>query len=237
MNCLPSPPNPETSEHDTEAPSFREPPPSSTSPEDFIQGLLNHDPRSETIFNILYDGDFDGEVCVLRDKDTLYTMVPTFDALPHDHLASDEDQDSGTCFCRLDFKGKEDSEAECSVEHNGATCYYVRLGCLVEQDISRKPRITTNYVLLLNVTTKPISLWLAFDYLWTDENDVERIRKLGKNYNESEDYEWYHGRPDILDYHSGPSGIDTFMDNLRSLKTNGGGYLGVSKPFDLTMML
>ena len=131
---------------------------------------------------------------------------------------------------------KKDSKAERSVEHNEATCYYVRLGWLVEQDTSTRARITTNYVLLLNVTTKPTSLWLAFDYLWSDENGDDRVRKLGKNYNDSEYYAWYHGRPNILDYDSRPSGVDTFTDNLRSLKTNGGGYLGAPKPFDLAMM-
>lgn len=207
----------------------------STPPEDFIQGLLNHDLRSETIFDVLYDGDFDGEVCVLRDKNTLYTMVPAFGGLDHDYLTSDEDQDSRTCFCRLDFK-RQGFKAECSVEYDEATCYYVRLGWLVEQDVSNKSRITTNYVLLLNVTTKPTSLWLAFDYLGSDENGDDQVRKLRKNYNDSEYYAWYHGRPNILDYNSGPSGVNTSTDNLRRLKTNGGGYLGVPKPFDLAMM-
>lgn len=172
---------------------------------------------------------------MLRDKDTLYTMVPTFDSLDHDHLASDEDQDSGTCFCRLDFKRK-NSEEEHSVQHEGTTCYYVRLGWLVLQDVPTKSRVTTNYVLLLNVTMEPASLWLAFDYLGLDERGDDRLRELGDYYNDSEYYAWYQDRPSILEYESRPSRVDTPTHNLRSLGQNDGGYLGVQKPFDLAMM-
>ena len=206
--------------------------------------LLSHNPLSENIFDLLDHQDFDGEVCVLRDRNTIYTLVPTFGCLAHDHLSSDHDQDTWTCFCKLNFE-TEDGQTEQSVQYQGKTSYFVRLGFLVLQDAQQKMEVFTNYTLLLNVSTNPTSLWLAFDYLGDTAEGEEQYRELEGEHGDISDYfndlsfdAWWRGRPRLWDNDLPISKALTFtdMDRFRSSKKNKEGFLGVKEPFDLAMM-
>lgn len=119
---------------------------------------------------------------------------------------------------------------------DGAVCHYVRLRWLVEQDIRTESRVTTNYALLLSVTTEPSSLWLAFDYRCCDDEENDHLRELGDNYNDSEHWAWFHGRRYLLDYAPPSFEDDTVSHKARSSGAHGKGYLGVQKPFDLAMI-
>ena len=224
-----TPPNSIHSEHHIKVPAANEP------AKAFIQRLLSHNLRNETVFDILDEEDIEDEVCILRDKDTLYTLIPDSGGLDHDDLASEEDRAAWTCFCRLDYE-EEHSNAKSSVASKGATCHYIRLGWLVRQDVRTKSRITTNYVLLLNVSSEIPSLWLAYDYVSFDDKGNDRLRKLGDNYNDHEYDAWYHGRRSFLDNDPRSLEEDTSPSKFRSLDTDFGGYFGVGKPFDLAMV-
>lgn len=207
------------------------PSPLQQSAQNFMDRLLNHDLRKETIFKILHEEDFEGETCVFRDEDALYTLVPTFDNLENDDLASEEDQKSNTCFCRLDYVDQ-GSQRLRSMKSNGTIQHYARLGWLVRQDLQTKSRMTTNYILLLNVTTEPPSLWLVYDYLMLDEEKDDSLsRSLRQIYNDYEHTAWYHGRHSLLENGSPQKNI--FSSESRSSVT---GFLGAPQPFDLAMI-
>ena len=115
---------------------------------------------------------------MLRDQNHTYTVVPTVGALAHEELASKEDEIPGTQFCRLDFVGGEHEELK---SHN-----YVHLGWLVKQNIRTTMRVTTNYVLLLEVTKERTSLRLVYDYVhWTLSGEF-RLNVLQQTYNDLE---------------------------------------------------
>ena len=86
---------------------------------------------------------------MLRDQTHIYTVLPSVRALAQKELASDEDEIPRTEFCRLNFVGEHE---ELKSHHD------VRLGWLVKQNIKTTMRVTTNYVLLLEVTKKRTSL-------------------------------------------------------------------------------
>ena len=57
---------------------------------------------------------------------------------------------------------------------------FIPLGWLVEherQELVERFRVT-NYVILINVTTRPMSLWLAYDYHFLDEDCCLTVRSL-----------------------------------------------------------
>lgn len=113
--------------------------------------------------------------------------------------------------------------------------HYARLGWLGRQDLRTKSRTTTNYILLLNVTMEPPSLWLVYDYLRFDEGEDDNLsRSLGENYNDYEHAAWYHGRRSLLDSESPQN--DVSSSEFRSSATGGQGFLGAPKPFDLAMI-
>ncbi len=198
--------------------------------------LLSHDPLSENMFDLLHH-DFRGEICVLRDRNTIYTLIPTISCLPDDELASGDFVDF-TEFCKLNFKTK-DVITE-SVRYDGDTSYFVRLGFLVLQDAQQKSEIFTNYTLLLNVSTHPTSLWLAFDYLGDIEEGEETLRELKDDdyFNGFDFGGWWKGRPRLWDEDSQVSEavIFTDLDRLRISKKKDEGFFGVKEPFDLAMM-
>lgn len=162
-------------------------------------------------------------------------MISTLDCLDHDHLASKEDQKSWTCFCRLDYEDQE-SKIGSSIQFEATTCHFIRMGWLVEQDMRTKSRSTTNYVLLLNVTTKPASLWLAFDYVWFDDEGNDQLRTLTDNYGDVEYYAWYYGRPNLLKDDSPSPEDDTSSYKPRSSDEDDESVLGIRKSFDLAMI-
>ena len=57
---------------------------------------------------------------------------------------------------------------------------FIPLGWLAEherQELVERFRVT-NYVIFINVTTRPMSLWLAYDYHFLDEDNCLMVRSL-----------------------------------------------------------
>ena len=79
---------------------------------------------------------------------------------------------------------------------------FVALGWLVENEgfvqsgAEQTKRRTTNYVVLLNLSTKPISLWLMYDYHSMDEATEIRSNRLGRYHNRL--YNRQHGEPNFI---------------------------------------
>ena len=61
---------------------------------------------------------------------------------------------------------------------------FMPLGWLVEIDTQSSPpqRYVTNYSVLLNLSTKSVSLWLAYDYHPKDEDDILTTRTLSPSH-------------------------------------------------------
>ncbi|KAI4121204.1 MAG: hypothetical protein LQ338_006495 [Usnochroma carphineum] len=57
-------------------------------------------------------------------------------------------------------------------DRNVLPCIFVALGWLREEETSQGRKRTTNIVVVLNITTKPASLWLMFDYHMADQIEV-----------------------------------------------------------------
>ncbi|KAL8653696.1 MAG: hypothetical protein Q9210_001946 [Variospora velana] len=108
-------------------------------------------------------------------------------------------------------------------------CVFVALGWLREKDlpsISEGGMQTTYYVVLLNLSTDPVSVWLMFDY-HLEADDECRFRwtnRLGDYHNRGWVGEFVKGRrlPKLDDRFPAPSGDETrvhhFLDQNSNLK-------------------
>ena len=170
-----------------------------------LEQLLNPDPQYGGQFKFLDSEHMKEEICVLRDQNYIYTVLPVLDGLAHDGLASVDIYDSLSFFYKL-VLWDDESETRRNVRSDGTVCYYARLGRLACQDIRTKSRWMTNHVLLVNITTQPISLWLAYDYVCFDDDLKVHLRSLEDPPNEPEsvDRKWYQGRKTFLDTESNP---------------------------------
>lgn len=67
-----------------------------------------------------------------------------------------------------------------SIKDRSVKAVFMPLGWLVEMDTrsSSSRRYVTNYAVLLNLSTKPLSLWLAYDYHPLDTNGRFTTRSL-----------------------------------------------------------
>ncbi|KAL8750948.1 MAG: hypothetical protein Q9184_006234 [Pyrenodesmia sp. 2 TL-2023] len=65
-------------------------------------------------------------------------------------------------------------------------CIFVALGWLVEEEVGQGAMRTTNWVVILNLSTDPASVWLVFDYHMEDfaEEQFRWTNQLGNYHNE-----------------------------------------------------
>ena len=201
--------------------------------QDSLEQLLKPDPQYESHFKFLDSEHLEEEICVLRDENYIYTVLPVLGGLAHDGPASRDILDSLIYFLELICWDGE-SETKRNVTLDGTLCYYARLGRLACQDTRTKSRWLTNYVLLVNITTQPKSLWLAYDYVRYDDDLKVHIRSLEDPPNElqSVDRKWYQGKKTFLDSESNtPFTIDETL-----IREPPKGILGFQDPFDLAVL-
>ena len=67
--------------------------------------------------------------------------------------------------------------------------FFLPLGWLVETD-KNGSMFATRYVCMLNISTKPLSLWLMFDYLIKDYRKSTIISDLSRIYDNGEEGVW-----------------------------------------------
>lgn len=195
---------------------------------------MEPDPRYGGPFNFM-DRHLKEEICVLRDQDYIYTVLPTFDLLARQNLGS-EYLHPLSIFLKL-VRWDDESKTKCDVKFEGTSCHYARLGRLACQDIRTKYRWTTDHVLLVNITTQPISLWLAYDYLGVDDDHKPRLRSLGEPPEGLWwiDRRWYQGKKTFL----GSEAYEPFIDgedDKWSIDEPLNGILGFRDTFDLAAL-
>ena len=197
-----------------------------------LEQLLNPDPQYDGHFKFLDSEHLKEEICVFRDQDYIYTVLPTLDGLAHDDLAT-EYQDSLSFFLKF-VHLDDDSKSKCDVTLEGILCYYVRLGRLSCQDIQTGSRWMTNHVLLVNITTQPMSLWLAYDYVRFDDDLKPHLRSLADPPNGLQfvDRIWHQGKKTLLDSESNPPSTN----DQSLLREPPKGILGFQDPFDLAAL-
>ena len=198
-----------------------------------LEQLLKPDPQYDGHFKFLDSEHLKEEICVLRDQNYIYTVLPVLDGLAHDRPASRDILASFTYFLKLICWDGE-SETKRNVKPDGTLYYYARLGRLACQDIRTGSRWLTNHVLLVNITTQPISLWLAYDYVRYDNDLKVHLRSLANPPEELGhiDRTWYQGKKTFLDTESNPP----FTIDQSLIREPPKGILGFQKPFDLAAL-
>ena len=172
----------------------------------FIKNLFSLE--GERIFHALYFDSVRGEVCIYEDENAKYTLLHSLDLLDHN---SDEELDEDfRCLVyapdpengakRVPFHCYEDLQsyhAHSPESHKLVLAKFVPLGCIqkrsLEANKDQKSKRTTNYVLLWNVSTKPHSLWICYDYYTRDDEGYLRRGRLGKPTYYDEDYDDMYG--------------------------------------------
>ena len=198
-----------------------------------LEQLLHPDPQYEGHFKFLDSEHLKEEICVLRNENYIYTVLPVLDGLAHDGPASRDILDSLIYFLKLMCSDR-GSETKRNVTLDGTICHFARLGRLACQDMRTKSRWLTNHVLLVNITTQPKSLWLAYDYVRYDDDLKGHLRSLEDppNYLQLVDRKWYQGKKTFLDAESNPpSTIDQSL-----IREPPKGILGFQDPFDLAVL-
>ena len=198
-----------------------------------LKQLLKPDFQYGGHFKFLDSEHLKEEICVLRDQNYIYTVLPVLDGLAHDGSASRDTLPYLSYFLKLIFWNGE-GEAKRNVRLEGTLCYYARMGRLACQDIRTKSRWMTNHVLLVNITTQPISLWLAYDYVHFDDDLKVHLRSLEDPPNELQvfDRKWYQGKKTFLDAESDPP----FTIDQSLIREPPKGILGFQDPFDLAAL-
>ena len=197
-----------------------------------LEQLLKSDPQYEGHFKFLDSEHLKEEICVLRDQNYIYTVLPVLDGLAHDGPASRDILDSMSYFLKLICWDGE-SETKRNVKIGGTLYHYARLGRLACQDIQTKSRWLTNHVLLVNITTQLKSLWLAYDYV-RFENDLKSyLRSLANPPEELMhiDRIWYQGKKTFLGESNPPFAIDQLL-----VREPPKSILGFQNPFDLAAL-
>ena len=198
-----------------------------------LEQLLKPDPQYEGHFKFLDSEHLKEEICVLREENYIYTVLPVLDGLAHDGPASRDILSSLIYFLKLMCWDGE-SETKRNVRHDGKLCYYARLGRLACQDIRTQSRWLTNHVLLVNITTQPKSLWLAYDYVRYDNDLKVHLRSLANPPEELGhiDRKWYQGKKTFLNSESNPP----FTIDQLLIRQPPNGILGFQDPFDIAVL-
>ena len=171
----------------------------------FIKNLLSLE--GEMIFYAFYFYSVHGEVCTYNDGNAKYTLLHSLDLL--DHKLGEEQDEDFRCLVyapdpkyeakRVPFHCYEDLQsyhAHSHESHKLVLAKFVPLGCIqkrsLEANKDRKSKNTTNYLLLWNISTKPHSLWICYDYHTEDVEGYCRHRQLSKPtyYDEAYDFEY-----------------------------------------------
>ena len=198
-----------------------------------LEQLLNPDPQYEGHFKFLDSEHLKEEICVLRDENYIYTVLPVLDGLAHDGPASRDILDSLIYFLKL-ICWDRGSDTKRNVTLDGTICYFARLGRLACQDMRTRSRWLTNHVLLVNITTQPKSLWLAHDYVRYDDDLKVHLRSLEDPPSQlrSVDRKWYQGKRTFLNTEpNSPFAVDQSL-----IRNPPKGILGFQDPFDIAVL-
>ena len=178
----------------------------------FIKDLLEFVGRggkdNQGIDDLFYEPGPDVGPCVLRDGDMIYSLDPNLASMRPGEEAYDKDEEVRGLFCRCDFGAGKNKK---SVGTGTQPHYFLALGYLVEKNIKTGEIRSTYYVLCLEITDEPMSLWLVYDYPGVNEDadadDPYRDTYFGGIYNP-----WTYGPfclvPDQLDKPSGAEEIE-----------------------------
>ena len=99
--------------------------------------------------------------CLLRDGHIIYSFQPYITALTTVERGYSIYNGEESPFFRLDY----DTSSEKQIGDLGIQEHdFLALGWLSEVNIKTKEKLVSNYAVCLDVTDKPMSLWLVFDY-------------------------------------------------------------------------
>ena len=120
------------------------------------------------------------DICLYETTTKRYMLEPTIEALHHGDWDDPKDNESITSYMKLRCKTP-NSRKETSTLHlrseagsPSIEAIFIPLGWLVEVEKEVRPNgnqqeRTTHYVVLWNISTKPYSLWIVYDYRSYDE--------------------------------------------------------------------
>lgn len=126
-----------------------------------------------------------GEITVFQSTDKTYTLQPTTEALQH--IQSDNALCQRFLTIRtsisdevFSIRSPRRKEGNYKRRDSPVACVFVALGWLAEKQ--DKTKMTTYYVVLLNLSTQPASVWLMYDYHIKsfEEDIVEWTNELGE---------------------------------------------------------
>ncbi|KAL8825611.1 MAG: hypothetical protein Q9170_007728 [Blastenia crenularia] len=118
-----------------------------------------------------------GDIPVMVYKGTTHSLRTSTFALYHQLTDDEEEKDLETYFRQIRHEGK--VYKSWSEQHDS----FLPLGRLVEPGGGDEAGRATNYVWAINVTTKPASFWLIYDYHREDELGFDDTINLREVYN------------------------------------------------------
>ncbi|KAL8750950.1 MAG: hypothetical protein Q9184_006236 [Pyrenodesmia sp. 2 TL-2023] len=199
------------------------------------------------------------EIIVVENETKRYTLVPDRSLLEHEEDGNPgcdfftitwtrgSDPDETTPIFQYAGDGADDSRVPVITAPDGPhvqvfsmrsealqpplPCVFVALGWLREKDMGAEERMqTTYYVVLLNLSTNPVSVWLLFDY-HLEEDDGFPLRwtnRLGNYHNRGWVREFQEGKllPKLDDHFPAPTGD---INRVRQFLTQ---HSNLKAPFD-----
>ena len=153
--------------------------------QDLLEYVAGGGSKWGEIFNLFYVPAAESLPCLLRDGGVTYSLSPDVAALAPDEIEHKIVIDDGCPFFRLDYYDDEKKEKK-SVGSDTQAHHFFALGWLSEADDDNKEGAGqySNHVLCLNVTEKPMSLWLVFDYPESniDDDKPYQVNSAGQTY-------------------------------------------------------
>ena len=151
--------------------------------QDILEYVAGGGSKWGEIFNLFYVPAAESLPCLLRDGGVTYSLSPDVAALAPDEIENKIVIDDGCPFFRLDYY--DDKKEKKSVGSDTQAHHFFALGWLSEADDDKEgARQCSNHVLCLNVTEKPMSLWLVFDYPESniDDDKPYQVNSAGQKY-------------------------------------------------------
>ena len=177
----------------------------------FIETLRTSQYPDGNIIRLIVGGRVEGDILLFESTTKRYLLKRTIDAFHHGAWLDPPDGESITSYMKLrchktdDNTNEEFSKLHLRSETSSPSieAVFVPLGWLVEEEKEvpangnqQGQRRTTHYVVLWNITTKPYSLWLVYDYHSYDDdceltdNDLTD-RGLHNKMFKSKEANWY----------------------------------------------
>ena len=178
----------------------------------FVQKLRTSSRDESVLLSATFDTFYKEhkKITVITSEDTKYTLEPSLDM--YSQNLSIEPSDTYCCELVWDQNEEQRKAAESQSNELFESCFFA-LGWLVEQPLQKpsedSKRRVTKYIVMLDISRDPMSLWLVYDYNIMGPRGVHELYKGDENALEVYFPSWYDDDDD-----DDMEGLDDGIENL-----------------------